>query len=345
MKHCWILRSTLTAAALLVPLDSLRAQVVRYSTDFPDATGWTLDPPASGGFPSWLVDATPASVAGAPAYHSAPNSLNFNDGHWYGLAGGLGITYGNAVSPAIDLSAPAGACTLSFWCAYDTETDTGCGYDKRRVQVSSNGFQNLLLDQCYDTPICGPVGQWHQHTLQLQPSWGMVQVRFYFNTVDGLFNDGAGWFVDDFSVVSDCVPPSSYCTAKVNSQGCTPFIYSTGYPSPSAPLAFRIRAGQVLNNKPGLLLYGYASAAIPFQGGFLCVASPITRITVASSGGNPPPSDCSGIYVYDFNDKIRAGTDPGLVPGANVFTQYWSRDPLAAFGSGLSDGLTFVICP
>src|SRR5689334_22842619 len=197
MKLCSSPRVCLIAVALLVPLAPLRAQVVRYATDFPDATGWTLDPPASAGSPCWAVDATPASVAGAPAYHSVPNSLNFNDGHWYGLAGGVGITYGNAVSPAIDISAPAGTCTLSFWCAYDTETDTGCGYDKKRVQASNNGFQSLLVDQCYDTPNCGPVGQWHQHTLPLQPSWGTIQIRFYFHTWDGLFNDGAGWFVDD----------------------------------------------------------------------------------------------------------------------------------------------------
>lgn len=93
------------------------------------------------------------------------------------------------------------------------------------------------------------------------------------------------------------------------------------------------------------MLYGFASAVTPFQGGFLCITPPIQRISVANSAGNPPPADCSGQYVYDFNDRIRAGTDPALVPGEGVYAQYWSRDPQAVFGTGLSAGLSFVICP
>ena len=44
---------------------------------------------------------------------------------------------------------------------------------------------------------------------------------------------------------------------------------------------------------------------------------------------------------------IQGGTDPNLIPSAVVFTQYWARDPAdpAGFGTSLSDGLTFTICP
>lgn len=319
------------------------AQVVRYATDFPDAAGWTLNPVA---FPvRWNVDATPAVVLGAPAFHSPLYSLNFNDGTCFGASSCVGITFGSADSPPVDISTPSGGAALHWWCLWDTETDGACYFDQRRVQVSNDGFQTLLLDQCYEDTACGSPGAWHPHTLALQPAWGLIQVRYWFHSGDGMLNGGAGWFVDDFELTSDCVVPVSYCTAKVNSLGCTPRIESTGYPTPSQPLAFRIRARDVLNNKPGILLYAQSSAATPFQGGFLCLAPPVTRITVAGSGGNPPPPDCSGVYAYDFNDRIRSGIDPGLVPGEDVFAQYWSRDPQDPFASGLSDALFFVICP
>src|SRR5690349_1700729 len=340
-----IVRGSLTLAALLAASAPLRAQIVRFATDFPDGAGWTFDPGFPPQGPVWAVDATPASVVTALPYHSAPASLNFNNGTCYGNTGCLGMAHGNATSPAVDISAPSGTATLSFWCAYDTETLPACGYDIRRVRISNDGFQSVLLDQCVSVAFCGPPGQWHQHALALQPSWGVVQARFFFDTVDGMLNGGAGWFVDDLEIATECVPPATYCTAKVNSQGCTPISSWTGFPSPSQPAAFFLRATSVLNHKPGLLLYGYGAAAVPFQGGFLCVASPITRITVASSGGNPPPADCSGAYAYDFNLRIQSGADSALVPGEDVYAQYWSRDPSSAFGSGLSGGVSFVICP
>src|SRR5690349_5757922 len=44
----------------------------------------------------------------------------------------------------------------------------------------------------------------------------------------------------------------AYCTAKVNSLGCTPSISGTGIPSASSGAGFVITATSVLNNKPGL---------------------------------------------------------------------------------------------
>src|SRR5690349_25138729 len=64
MKLCSSPRVCLIAVALLVPLAPLRAQVVRYATDFPDATGWTLDPPASAGSPCCAGDARGRRVDG-----------------------------------------------------------------------------------------------------------------------------------------------------------------------------------------------------------------------------------------------------------------------------------------
>jgi hypothetical protein len=136
-----------------------------------------------------------------------------------------------------------------------------------------------------------------------------------------------------------------YCSAKTNSLGCTPAIQGTGVPSATVVQPFRIKAFQVLNNKNGLLFYSFTPQSVPFQGGALCMKLPVTRCEVLSSGGNPPPNDCTGFYSYEFNDRIRSGVDPLLVAGEEVFAQYWARDPGDPFTTSLSDALGFFIHP
>ncbi|HUR27572.1 MAG TPA: S8 family serine peptidase, partial [Planctomycetota bacterium] len=63
-----------------------------------------------------------------------------------------------------------------------------------------------------------------------------------------------------------------YCVAKLNSLFCLPAIHGTGTPSASTGSGFLVTCTNVLNNKPGLLLYTVGGrAASPFTGGTLCV--------------------------------------------------------------------------
>ncbi len=142
-------------------------------------------------------------------------------------------------------------------------------------------------------------------------------------------------------------PPVSetYCTAKVNSLGCTPAIGASGVASVSALAPFAVTATQVLNNKNGLLYFGFSSAALPFQGGTRCVGFPSIRTGQQDSGGSPSGNDCTGAYSFDFNALIQSGAIPSLTVGAQVYAQYWSRDPQAASTTGLSDGAGFSIFP
>jgi hypothetical protein len=119
----------------------------------------------------------------------------------------------------------------------------------------------------------------------------------------------------------------------------------SGTPALSGSAPYDVGATLVLNNKAGLLFYGHTASATTFQGGTKCVASPVRRTPVQQSGGNPPPDDCSGVYAYDFNARIRWGVDPARVPGAVVHAQYWSRDPLDQYTTGLTNGLSFTIQP
>jgi hypothetical protein len=147
-------------------------------------------------------------------------------------------------------------------------------------------------------------------------------------------------------VISEvCATPYTYCTAKVNSQFCTPSIAISGAPSASGVGNCVVSASQVLNNTNGILFYGYATAANPFQGGFLCVQAPVRRTPVQSSGGSATGTDCSGAFSFDFNAFSASGVDPLLqVVGQDFACQYWSRDPGDAFGSSLSNAVQGEIC-
>jgi hypothetical protein len=143
----------------------------------------------------------------------------------------------------------------------------------------------------------------------------------------------------------DCGEPVTFCTAKLNSQGCLPAISSSGQASASSATAFLIEAGDVINNKTGLLLYAFAPGAAPFQGGTLCLSGSLKRTPPQSSLGNPGADDCSGELSFDFNVHVQSGLDPALVPGTHVYAQYYYRDPADALGVGLTDALAFQICP
>ena len=170
-----------------------------------------------------------------------------------------------------------------------------------------------------------------------------------------------GWYVTATATLeplgatsefSGCVqigsnPIATYCTAKINSQGCVPQIGFSGTLSMGDASPFLVTAQNVLNSMNGLFFYGKSGqASIPFQGGTLCFNSPVTRTTAQNSGGGlPPGANCSGGYQLDFDAWFASGIDVGLQLGAVVAGQYWSRDPLSTFGAGLTNAIEFTVTP
>lgn len=139
--------------------------------------------------------------------------------------------------------------------------------------------------------------------------------------------------------------PETFCTAKVNSLGCTPTINWSGTPTLSGPDNFHVTAASVINQKNGLMFWGFAGGALPYYGGTLCVQPPVLRTPAQLSGGNMAGSDCSGTYDFAFTQAYM--TLKGLQAGDQIFTQFWSRDPGFPGSSsiGLTDGLSFELRP
>lgn len=141
------------------------------------------------------------------------------------------------------------------------------------------------------------------------------------------------------------VTSSTYCVGKVNSLGCTPAVGVSGSPSASSGLPFTITATSVISQKNGLLFYGRSPTSVLFQGGTKCVADPVQRTPTQNSGGAASGADCTGAFSFDFNALGASGIDPSLVVGAEIFAQYWSRDPASASHTSLSNAVRFLINP
>ncbi len=143
-------------------------------------------------------------------------------------------------------------------------------------------------------------------------------------------------------VLVNAASVSTYCTGKLNSAGCVPAISSNGaQPSKSAG-NFAVTCSLVVSRKSGLLFFGAAPQAAPFQGGTLCVVQPTLRTEVQFSGGNASGDDCTGNFSYAFSTAIM--TTLGLNPGQTVYAQYWHRDPQSPSTTGLSNAIQFTVC-
>ena len=158
----------------------------------------------------------------------------------------------------------------------------------------------------------------------------------------GDLNQVADAVVRDLSL---CPAPAPYCVAKTNSQGCVARIEQLGSLSLSGADDLRVVATSVLNNHPGMLIWGRDGNAVPFQGGTLCVAAP-RRTQLLQAGGTPPPTqDCSGTFVAPLSHAYLAGQ--GLAAGDVLYTQFWSRDTGFAppDNIGLTGAIHFRLCP
>ena len=140
-------------------------------------------------------------------------------------------------------------------------------------------------------------------------------------------------------------PARTYCSTKVNSQGCAPLLTHSGTPSATAGGGFTVAAENVLSNSAGIFFYGKSGRnAVAFQGGTLCIQPPTLRLPGQFSGGT---TGCTGTYATDFNAYVAGGVDPALVAGQQVNGQWWSRDTGFAppNNTNLTNALELILQP
>jgi hypothetical protein len=140
------------------------------------------------------------------------------------------------------------------------------------------------------------------------------------------------------------MPPSSYCTGKVNSQGCTPVLASSGTPTLSGADDFVVTATLVLNNKLGLVIWSESAGVQPAFNATLCLGAPIVRTTAVGSGGSAGGDDCSGTIAFHFSHAYM--TQQGLTASDVLHAQVWYRDPaLPTQQAGFSQALAATLAP
>lgn len=346
----------LVAAAFAPALASAQLPFVETFTGGSNSGLWTLGPPStfpsSGGNPTWYLESTVDTFAPQPRSQNASSPFG---GDWRAK----GVR-----SVGIDLR------TVAVQFPFDRELTLMLGNDNgtpadpfddcivyflgtRRVPQVAQGWRSF--DFSVDSASTSMPAGW---TLSSQSgsctdanaAWNTVitdvsYVQYFYGNPEFFFIFDM-WTVGlDNARISDELPASTYCVAKPNSQGCSASMNLVGTPSATSASPFLLQATQVVNQKNGMLIYGFAPWNAPFQGGTLCIAGQVKRTTLQNSGGSAGGPDCSGSYSFDFNALIQGGSNPQLVAGEEVFSQYWYRDPASPSGTGLSDAAQFTLQP
>jgi hypothetical protein len=171
--------------------------------------GWTLDPTGTtmpAPFPpvNW-------QVFGGVLYYgnSTISPTNFATGNY--------PNHGNATGPTLTFSNnPAHRLTFDI----DFQTEQGTYYDKLFVQLIIGSQVVTIWDKSKQNFQAG----YHSYDVFLQGYAGKtVQVRFAFDTGDGIGNQGQGLFVKNLNLVATGNPCSAYasCTNTPGSYTCT----------------------------------------------------------------------------------------------------------------------------
>jgi prepilin-type N-terminal cleavage/methylation domain-containing protein len=147
-------------------------------------------------------------------YYGQPGTWNYDTG---------GTNSGSVVSPDINLNS-APSATLRFWSWYETE-DEARRWDKKFVEISTNGGTNWTrLSQ-----ITGASQIWRRISINLSSYIGhTVKIRFRFDTIDALYNNYEGWYIDDVKITADFPINESTLLVRIKEAASLRFINGSG---------------------------------------------------------------------------------------------------------------------
>ncbi len=201
-------------------------ETVLFNDDMESGTnGWTTELIGGSSDDLWHQTTTNANSATTSWWCGVVGQGNYNTGSQINTA---------LISPVVDLSSVVAPVTLSFAENYDTES----GWDYCMVDASTDGGSNWTsLRGGRGAAPSGNSGGWVNTNLDLSAYVGeQLQIRFYFDTDDGIANSNPGWFVDDVNIsdaFNDIVPwlsvaPASGSTDPQNNSNLTVKTFSEG---------------------------------------------------------------------------------------------------------------------
>ena len=291
---------------------------------------------------------SPVDLSGAPTgvLVSVSGSATAGSWNWPGTTGNDEVLIDDYLNAPLGV---ASAITLTLQNLapglYETFT---YGWFPFNVPSSQTGIWNpastdpfSICGGAWNVTLAATPQAWTKHRLYVSAG-GSLSIMAYSVQLGGALNGIQVRHVPNAYM-------ATYCTGKLNSEGCTPLLYGVGYPSAGdlGPYSLSLRGEALVTLKSGLLFYSLTGrAALPFQGGTLCVAAPLKRTPVMNSGGTPP--GCNGTFFLSFsqfaNGLLGGNPHPALlIPGTTVNCQWWARDSGAPpNNTQLSNALEFV---
>ena len=301
------------ALASAVFVSSARGQTILFADGFESGlSNWTAT-----GFWNHETETDPCGSQKAPfpegsacAYYGIDSACSYDTG----AAPSSGTL--TLVTPVLLPSAGPHA-RLRCWSAHETEfCDPSAGYfDKFDIDVSVNGGASwtVVSTRCYGKH--GPPEDWEPRGADLTPYLGQsILVRFRFDTVDEMFNDFLGAFIDRVEIRQEV--GTTFCTSTCPCHGPFNNVGILGYGQVSGctnsarkegELAGRgmpsvatddvvLTTSQLMPVTLAVLLQSSSSGAGVFRGdGRVCLTGTATRIAAyVTSGGEisfPQPSD------------------------------------------------------
>ncbi|MDY7094410.1 MAG: M36 family metallopeptidase [Acidobacteriota bacterium] len=323
-----------------------------------DGSGGGLSDDFEGGAGSWsasgLWHLTSNSSCASPGYSSAVNAFYYGQDASCDYDTG-GTSTGDLISPTI--SGITSTSTLSFDYYRVVESFTGGSYDQAEVAVSGNGGSSWTTLWSRDSADASTASWQSSGNLSLSAFAGQaIQVRFRFNSVDGVSNTFTGWFIDDVVVTGEsaCGPGNTPPTVSITA----PADGSSSTQGDSVSFAGSANDAEDGNITASLSWSSSIDGAIGSGGSFstsgLSVGSHTITASVTDSDGAPgsdsisvnvnaPTNDAPVVNItapadgsnFDEGTSVSfSGTANDTEDGTITASLSWSSDLDGSIGSG-----------